>query len=97
RFETLLARSFAAAPAALPITLAELVQQFRDAFPLGTRRLEATDRQAQWFRRVCMGRAIDGCTLYGEILGTDTPPRPPIAAAAVRDVVGNAVRSWRAW
>ena len=97
RFETLLAGSFAAAPGTLPVTLAELVQQFRSAWPLGTRQIDGTDQQAQRFRRVCMGRVIDGCTLYEATRNTDTPPVPPIAAAAVLNVVRNTVQRWRGW
>jgi hypothetical protein len=97
RFEAMLLRAYADAPAALPVPVAELVRLFREAYPFGARPIDPRDRRAQAFRRVCDGRAIDGCALFLAVRNVDVPPDPAIAEAAVRDIVTTTIVAWRGW
>ena len=97
RFESLLARGFASAPVALSTTLVELVQQFRTSYQFEARRIDPRDHPAQSFRRVCSGRAMDGCALYEATRHTDTPSMPSVADPAVVEVIRDTIQRWRAW
>lgn len=97
RFETLLASSVNRAPAPFPMTLAEIVERFRTAFPFGRRPIPAADADAQRFRGVCLGRALDGCALYEACRNIDLPPGLNVASAAVVDLIAATVRRWREW
>lgn len=102
RFETLLGRSYAeafgTAPAAL--SLEAIIALFRGAYPLGSppaRPVHPADHETQRFRRLCAGRAFDGCRLYEATRNAEIPAAPPIEDPALREVIRGAVVLWRAW
>lgn len=102
RFESLLARSYAQAfatePAAMP--LEDLVGGFRAAYPLDlppALLVHPADRDTRRFRRLCSGRAFNGCRLFAATRNVEIPAEPPIADPALRELVRATVALWRAW